>query len=77
MPICGGNWNNTSNAGVFRVDLDYPRSNAIGNVGFRSALLSYARIGQFTNWATVRENKGVCFRSGPHGRRKMVLFVRG
>ena len=43
MPICGGNWNNTSNAGVFNVNLNNPRTNANGNIGFRSALLSYAR----------------------------------
>lgn len=28
MPICGGNWNNTSNAGVFNVNLNNPRTNA-------------------------------------------------
>lgn len=38
MPICGGNWNNTGNAGVFYVNLNNPRSNANDNIGFRSAL---------------------------------------
>nr|DAY91731.1 MAG TPA: TREPONEMA DENTICOLA VARIABLE PROTEIN 1 FUNCTION, PERIODONTAL DISEASE [Caudoviricetes sp.] len=43
LPICGGSWNNTSNAGVFNVNLNNPRSNSNSNIGFRSALLSYAR----------------------------------
>jgi len=35
---CGGNWNNGANAGVFNVNGNNPRSNANGNIGFRSAL---------------------------------------
>ena len=38
MPICGGNWNNAGDAGVFYVNLNNPRSNANDNIGFRSAL---------------------------------------
>ena len=38
MPICGGNWNNAADAGVFYVNLNNPRSNANDNIGFRSAL---------------------------------------
>ena len=37
LPICGGDWNNTSRAGVFSVDLYYPRTYASGGLGFRSA----------------------------------------
>ncbi len=44
VAICGGNWNNTGTAGVFNVNLNNLRSNANGNIGFRSALLSYAGI---------------------------------
>ena len=40
MPICGGNWNNTSNAGVFNVNLNNDLSNSNDNIGFRSALPS-------------------------------------
>ena len=65
LPICGGSWNNTSNAGVFNVNLNNPRSNSNSNIGFRSALLSYARGGMFKDLPTVREDKGVYFRSGP------------
>nr|DAH88741.1 MAG TPA: TREPONEMA DENTICOLA VARIABLE PROTEIN 1 FUNCTION, PERIODONTAL DISEASE [Caudoviricetes sp.] len=43
MPICGGNWNNGSNAGVFNVNLNNPRSISNSNVGFRSALPSNVR----------------------------------
>ena len=35
---CGGNWNNGANAGVFNVNGNNARSNANGNIGFRSAL---------------------------------------
>lgn len=37
LPLCGGWWNNTSSAGVFGVDLNYPRSDSGGGLGFRSA----------------------------------------
>ena len=65
LPICGGRWNNGTNAGVFNVNLNNPRSNVNWNIGFRSALLSYARIGMFTDIPAVREDKGVYSRSEP------------
>lgn len=37
LPICGGGWGDTSNAGVFDVSLSYPRSNSDTSIGFRSA----------------------------------------
>lgn len=37
LPRCGGIWDNTSNAGVFGVSLNNPRSNSGTNIGFRSA----------------------------------------
>lgn len=39
----GGNWNNTSNAGVFYANGNNPRSNVNTNIGFRSALPSHVR----------------------------------
>lgn len=38
LPICGGNWDNNVDAGVFYVNLNYLRSTANDNFGFRSAL---------------------------------------
>ena len=35
---CGGNYNNSSNAGVFYVNGNNPRSNSNTNIGGRSAL---------------------------------------
>ena len=70
LPICGGRWNNGANAGVFNVNLNNPRSNVTWNIGFRSALLSYARTGVFTNAPAVRENKGVYFHSVLNGKEK-------
>lgn len=43
IPNRGGNWNNSSNAGVFYLNLNNPRSNVNTNIGFRSALPSIAR----------------------------------
>ena len=37
LPLCGGAWNNSSGAGVFRVYLNGPRSSSSTNLGFRSA----------------------------------------
>lgn len=37
LPLCGGGWYYTSNAGVFDVDLDNPRFYSNTSVGFRSA----------------------------------------
>ncbi|NCU26597.1 hypothetical protein EOM86_07740 [Candidatus Nomurabacteria bacterium] len=35
--ISGGNWNNTSNAGVWALNLNNNRTNSNNNVGFRCA----------------------------------------
>ena len=37
LPLCGGNWHDTSSAGVFNVRLSYPRSYSLALIGFRSA----------------------------------------
>lgn len=37
LPLCGGGWDPGAGAGVFRVNLNYPRSNSSGYIGFRSA----------------------------------------
>lgn len=37
LPLCGGCWNYTSGAGVFRVSLYRPRSYSSASLGFRSA----------------------------------------
>ena len=63
LPICGGGWFSASSAGVFFVNLNNPRRSASGYVGFRSALLSYARTGQFKDCRQCERFKGVYFRS--------------
>ena len=37
LPICGGNWNNASNAGLSALNLNNLRSNANNNIGSRAA----------------------------------------
>ena len=44
-PISGGNWNNSSNAGVWTFNLNNVRGNSNNNVGFRADSAS-PRIGQ-------------------------------
>ena len=39
----GGNWNNTSNAGVFALNLNNAPANQNNNIGFRCASDKYAR----------------------------------
>ena len=63
LPICGGNWNNAANAGVFNVNLNNARTNSNSNIGFRSALLSMPELPRSKNPEAERENKGTCFRS--------------
>ena len=44
-PISGGNWNNSSNAGVWALNLNNSRTNSNNNIGFRSDSVS-PRTGQ-------------------------------
>ena len=39
-PISGGNWNNSSNAGVWSLNLNNVRTNSNNNIGFRSDSVS-------------------------------------
>ena len=39
-PISGGNWNNSSNAGVWALNLNNNRTNSNNNIGFRSDSVS-------------------------------------
>lgn len=44
-PISSGNWNNSSNAGVWSLNLNNNRTNSNNNIGFRSDSVS-PRTGQ-------------------------------
>ncbi len=50
----GGGYNNTSNAGLFALNLNYVRTNRNRNVGFRPALIPYVRNPVATAAGTVR-----------------------
>ena len=43
-PISGGNWNNSSTAGVWLLNLNNGRSNSNNNVGFRADSISPHRL---------------------------------
>lgn len=55
----GGNWNNTSNAGVFNLNGNNPRSNSNSNIGFRSALLLFRDVWWLWLPNQCKEIKGV------------------
>jgi hypothetical protein len=59
-PISGGNWNNSSNAGVWTLNCNNDRANSNNNVGFRADSVS-PRIAQAKGGA-----KGGAFRQ-PQG----------
>lgn len=40
LPVCGGGWNSGASTGVFYLGLSDLRSNAVGDIGFRSAYVS-------------------------------------
>lgn len=40
LPLRGGSWNGGAGAGVFALDLDYPRSSSGDLIGFRSAFVN-------------------------------------
>lgn len=58
MPFRGGNWDNGSNAGVFAVNLNDPRSNSNHNVGFR-LWATHIKIRKSTSLRIKRNLKGV------------------
>ncbi|MPM29145.1 hypothetical protein SDC9_75685 [bioreactor metagenome] len=68
LPLRGGNWGNTTGAGVFALNVNESRANSSHNVGFRAALLSKPDSRSLRVPAQSRENKGTCFR----GRRQSV-----
>lgn len=72
LPICGGNWNNAANAGVFNVNLNNPRSNSNDNIGFRSTLPSVSQICLQIKGllSSTRGDKGARFRSGKNAGEK-------
>lgn len=58
LPIRGGNWNNGANAGASALNLNNPRSNANGNIGFRAALAPQARSRALKGTRTAHGAKG-------------------
>ena len=75
LPLRGGNWWNTSGAGVFALNLNNPRGNSNWNVGFRAALPSQPDIQSLWALFQCRGDKGTCPRPGmakikSHGSRQ-------
>ncbi len=44
LPIRGGNWNNSSNAGLFALNLNNERSNVNTNIGFRPDCTAFLEV---------------------------------
>jgi len=49
-PIVGGNWNNSTNAGVWMRNLNNNRTNSNNNVGFRSDSFSNPQSAICAEW---------------------------
>ena len=67
-PIAGGNWNNSSNAGLWALNLNNARSNSNNNVGFRADSATPRRLvchggakGDVFRRAVQAAAKSVCF----------------
>ena len=58
MPVRGGGFNNSSNAGVFALNLNNPRSNTWDDLGFR-LWATHIKIRKSTSLRIKRNLKGV------------------
>lgn len=56
MPIVGGSYNNTGNAGPSALNLNNPRSNVRTNIGFFSAY-PFSQTGKFTDFSQCKKGK--------------------
>jgi len=72
----GGNWNNTSNAGVFYSNGINPRSNSNNNIGFRPALLLFPDIQWLRLLDQCKEIKGAYFHSWLKIKKNIILQER-
>lgn len=72
----GGAWNNSSNAGLFALNLNNPRSNASDNVGCRSAL-SCKQIMIRLWMRDCCRHKGNCFRPTAWEQLRNCAAARG
>ena len=61
-PLLGGNWNNSSNAGVWAVNFNNSRTNSNNNVGSRAVI-----------WSITRQSRGL---TGPQACRSRGALVR-
>ena len=86
-PISGGNWNNSSNAGVWTLNLNNVRGNSNNNVGFRadSASPRSAQAHGGAKGDTFRRvisammiaAKSACFRLSGRARRFVMARLDG
>ncbi len=60
MPIRGGNWNNSNNAGVFYLNLTNSRTNSNTNIGFRAALPQTSDASNLLGPMPEQGDKGAC-----------------
>ena len=70
LPLRGGNWDNAARAGVFALNLNNPRANSNGNIGFRAAFLSPPDAQGLRAKGQSRETKGACLPADLNGRQK-------
>lgn len=69
----GGDWNNTTNAGVFNLNGNNPRSNSNNDVGFRVALPGFPLV-RHLRVSTREQVKG--YVSRPRGNTTTKIKVK-
>jgi len=74
LPLRGGNWDNTSWAGVFALNLDCSRAHSNHNVGFRAASPSQPDTQGSRALFQRRGDKGICPRPEAIRRRAKTKF---
>ena len=72
----GGNWNNGTNAGVFNLNFNNPRSNSNDNIGGRPASLSAGKVCMISRDHAGAETKGACFPSWRRSAGKKYFRLR-
>jgi hypothetical protein len=70
LPFRGGNFNNTTNAGLPALNLNNPRSNSNNNIGFRAALPPQPEGAPHKCARPAQGDKGVYFPSRFFGGEK-------
>ncbi len=74
-PIAGGNWNNSSNAGVWAVNVNNSRTNSNNNVGSRAVIWSILRQGRNPKGLQACRSRGALVRATRAAKHKAAPIL--